>query len=61
MPNLDEAKRAYYYRISLAVLALAVVFKLFGPDKTEGVSELLAAIFGIGSAGLATKNTSTKG
>lgn len=59
--NLPEAKRAYFYRIALALLALAVVLKLVGPDETEGIAELVAALLGVGSAGLATKNTSTKG
>lgn len=60
MFNLTEAKRAYFYRIALALLAVAVLLKWVGPDSVEGIAELAAALLGIGSAGLATANTDTK-
>jgi hypothetical protein len=55
---MSEATRAYLYRIALALLALAGVFKLIGPEDTPVYVEVVSAVLGIGAAGLATAHTS---
>jgi hypothetical protein len=59
--NLSDTQRAYWYRIALALLAVASMLKLAGPDDIEVYAEVAMALLGIESTGLATKNTSTKG
>lgn len=57
---MNEKTRAYLYRIALALLALAVVLRVVGPEEIDAITEVVAALLGISSAGLATANTSTK-
>lgn len=57
---MTEAKRAYFYRIALVVLLLLVGYGIVSKDDLPLFAELIAAVLGLGSAALATKNTSTK-
>ena len=56
---MNEATRAYIYRIALALLAVLSLYGLVGPDEIPVWTGVLVAVLGIGSAGLATKNTTT--
>ena len=57
---MDEATRAWVYRIgAVAILALIVMDVWQGGDAREWVMWVAGAI-GLGAAGLATANTSTK-
>ncbi len=57
----SDPARAYFYRVALAVLAGLVVWGFVDPDNIPVVAEIVAAVLGLGTAGLATRNTSTKG
>lgn len=53
---MTEATRAYVYRVSLAVLAVAAAYGVVAESKVAVIAALLAALFPVG---LAVKNTST--
>lgn len=58
--KLSEAQRAYFYRVALTILGLLA---LYGFVKSEDVPtwlNLVGALLGVGSSGLAAKHTSTK-
>lgn len=55
----NEATRAYLYRIVLAVIPILVVAGYVAGDQAELWLGLAAAVLGVGSAGLAARNTST--
>lgn len=55
---MTETKRAYVYRVSLAVLALMVFYGLVVDEAAPLVAALLLALL---PTGLAVRNTSTKG
>lgn len=57
---MSEKTRAYIYRVSLALFAVAVAYKLIEQDDVPVLVDVVAAVLGIGNAGLATANTSTK-
>lgn len=61
MPNLTERQRAYWYRLALAVIAVLIVAGIVSGDDLPTWAELVAAALGLGSTGLATANTSTRG
>lgn len=57
---MDERTRAWTYRIgAAAILALIIVDVLQGGDASEWIAWIAGAI-GLGAAGLASRNTSTK-
>lgn len=56
----DETHRAYVYRIALAALAILVAYDVINGTQQAVWATALEAILAIGSAGLATKNTSRK-
>ncbi len=56
---MSEAKRAYFYRIALAVMALAAAIGVVKGDDLPLWINIVGAVLGIGSAGLATANTKT--
>lgn len=65
MTTMTEQKRAWFYRIAVGVILIAaIVGRITGHavdnDTVTQISDALAFIFGIGAAGLATKNTSTQ-
>jgi hypothetical protein len=55
---VNEATRAYIYRVALAVLAVAAAYGYVEDSKIALFSALLAALLPVG---LAVGNTSTKG
>jgi len=60
MTWLTEQRRAYAYRVALAVLAVLTAYGILGPEDVGVWTGVAAAVLGLGSAGLATANTSTK-
>lgn len=56
----DEATRAWVYRIALALLVLSVALRVIPVGLEDEISEVISAVLGIGSAGLASANTSTR-
>ena len=59
-PDVDESTRAWIYRIgAVAILVLVAVDVAQGGDAAGWVAWIAGAI-GLGSAGLAAANTSTK-
>lgn len=52
------AARRYIYGISIAAIAVLVVLGLVSEDQTQVWLNLVAAILGLGNAGLALPNTS---
>lgn len=59
IPRLSEATRAYIYRVALALFAAGVVYGIIEKDDVEIWLPILMAVLGIGSSGLAARNTST--
>lgn len=59
-PIIPEHIRAYIYRIVLAVMVIAVARGLIAQEEAPLWLELILGVLGLGSAGLATKNTSRK-
>lgn len=57
---MSEHTRAYLYRIALAVLGALAAYGVIGGDEVPVWAEIIGAVAGIGSAGLATLNTSPK-
>lgn len=57
---MDEKTRAYIYRVALAVGALLVLYGVIGEAELAQWAILVAALLGLGTDILATKNTSTK-
>lgn len=60
MEWFTEQRRAYIYRIALAVLAALSLYGLIGPDEIPVWTGILLAVLGLGTSGLATVNTTTK-
>ena len=46
--------RAWFYGVSVAVIALLVALGLLDADLDETILNLIAAVLGLGNAGLAT-------
>lgn len=55
---MNEATRAYIYRVSVAAIVVAVAYGLISQEEVQPWMGLLAAM--LIPTGLATKNTSTK-
>lgn len=55
-----EAHRAYFYRVALALVGLAVVLHFVASGQVASVVEVISAVLGISGNGLAAANTSTK-
>ena len=55
---MSEAKRAYIYRIVVAVLVVAVLYRIVDGEAIDEWTDLAQAVLGLGAAGLAAKNTS---
>jgi hypothetical protein len=60
MNFLTEQVRAYLYRVALVVLVVLVAYDVIGEGEVAMWTEVVAAVLAVGSAGLATANTSTK-
>lgn len=56
---MNEATRAYIYRVILALLPLGVVWGAIKGDDAPLILTIVQAVLGIGGAALATANTST--
>jgi len=57
---VNEQTRAYLYRISLAVMLVLVGYNAVTAEQAAMWQQVIIAVLGIGSAGLATKNTSRR-
>lgn len=57
---LNERTRAYLYRVALVALVALVAYGVLDENQAEVWTQVVAAVLAIGSAGLATANTSTK-
>lgn len=55
----NEATRAYLYRVAVALIPILVVAGYVAGDQAQLWLGLAAAVLGVGSAGLAARNTST--
>ena len=60
MEWLTEARRAYIYRVALAVMAILTVYGIIDSDTAPVWLAVVFALLGLGTTGLATVNTSTK-
>lgn len=60
MEWLTETRRAWLYRIALAVMALLVVYGVVDEQTGNVWLGIVFAVLGLGSSGLATIHTSTK-
>ena len=60
MSWLTEQRRAWIYRIALAVMALATVYGVVDSETGPVWLAVIFAVLGLGTSGLATVNTSTK-
>ena len=60
MDWFTETRRAYLYRVALAVMALLTIYGVVDADTAPVWLGVVFAVLGIGSAGLATANTTTK-
>ena len=58
---IPEHVRAYLYRLAVAVLALLALYGVIAGDDLPAILNVVAAALGLGSAGLAAVNTTTKG
>lgn len=58
--KLTEPRRAYLYRVALAVIAILVLVGLLTEESVAEWAELVAALLGVGTTGLAVGNTSTR-
>ena len=55
----NEATRAYLYRVAVALIPILVVAGYVAGDQAQLWLGEAAAVLGVGSAGLAARNTST--
>lgn len=60
MEWLTESRRAWLYRIVVAAIPLLVIAGVVSSEDAAAWIALAAAILGVGAAGLATVNTTTK-
>jgi len=60
MEWLTEPRRAYVYRVALAVMAILTVYGVIDSDTAPVWLAVVFAVLGLGTTGLATVNTSTK-
>lgn len=58
MPS--EATRAYIYRIVLALSVVALVYGVVTQEQVDAWLQVIGAVVGVVTGGLATANTSTK-
>lgn len=58
MPSTQT--RAYLYRIAVAVIPVLIAFGYLTSDVASLVLTVAAAVLGVGTAGLAAANTSTR-
>ena len=58
--KFNEQRRAYVYRVALAVLGVLSLYGLIGPDEIPVWTGVIVAALGIGTSGLASANTTRK-
>lgn len=56
-PWLTEPRRAWFYRLARALLAVLVLAHVFGPEELEVAVEVVAAFLGLSSSALAAAHT----
>jgi hypothetical protein len=56
---MTEATRAYVYRVAVALFAVAVAYGVVAADDVPVLLNVLIAVLGLGTTGLAVKHTST--
>ncbi len=59
-PFLTHEKRAWLYRVALALLAVAQLYRLVDGEATDAIANVVSAVLGIAATGLATANTTTR-
>lgn len=57
---LTPAVRTWFYGVSIAVIALLVALGLLDADLDDTILNLIAAVLGLGNAGLATAYRPTR-
>lgn len=57
----SEPVRAYLYRLALAALAALVIWGVVDAEDLPTWANIVGAVLAVGSAGLASANTSIKG
>lgn len=60
MSWLTEERRAWVYRVALAIMAVLTVYGVIDADTAPVWLGVVFAVLGLGTSGLATVNTSTK-
>ena len=60
MRKPDEASRGWTYRGGLLLIAVLIAVDIFQGGDAAGWVTLVAGFIGLGAAGLASANTSTK-
>ena len=56
---LTEARRAWLYRVALAVMAILTIYGIVDSETAPAWLAVVFAVLGLGTSGLATVNTST--
>lgn len=56
---LTEARRAWIYRVSLAILLLAQLYRWVDSEESNAIANVISAVLAVANSGLATLNTST--
>jgi hypothetical protein len=59
MDWLTESRRAYFYRVALALMAVLTVYGVIDADTAPLWLAVVFAVLGLGTSGLAAVNTST--
>lgn len=60
LTKLDEATRAWLYRILTTVIGLLLILGFLAEDVAQQAMLIAAAVLGIGEGALASANTTTK-
>ena len=56
---LTEARRAWLYRVALAVMAILTIYGIVDSTTAPAWLAVIFAVLGLGTSGLAAVNTST--
>ena len=59
LTKLDEATRAWMYRIVTSIIGLLLILGLLAEEVAQQITLIVAAVLGIGEGILATANTPT--
>jgi hypothetical protein len=59
MDWLTESRRAYFYRVALALMAVGTIYGIVDDTTGPAFLAVIFAVLGLGTSGLAAANTST--